>query len=393
MAIWRTSIAAISRFGGGRKKTSLAAVLLALVIGVALTSRFVGPTAPKAADSPTGAGDGTPVTAAEVVIADFGVTLEALGTVTPIATVSVTSEVSGKLVKIFYEEGQMVKAGDVLAEIDQRPFENALHQAEGQLARDQAQLENAKLDLERYRALVTLKSESGQRRDTQKSLVHQLEGAVKIDQAQVDDARLKLDYSRIKAPVSGRVGLRLVDLGNYVSAGGTSGIAVITQLQPITVVFPVAEDYLPGVTKQLRLGKALSASAYDRAGATLLAQGALLTIDNQVDPATGTVKFKAQFENRDQTLFPNQFVNVRLAAETLKGMAIIPAAAIQYGPKGAFVFEVLGDDTVAMKPVTLRKIEEEKAAVSAGLAAGARVVVAGADRLREGAKVKAASVK
>ena len=247
---------------------------------------------------------------AAAVTGDFGITIEALGTVTPLATVSVTSEVSGKLVQIFYQEGQMVKAGDPLAEIDPRPYENTLHQAQGQLLRDQALLDNARIDLQRYRLLVSQNSAPRQQLDTQESLVHQDEGTVKIDQAMVDNAQLNLDYCEIKAPVTGRVGLRLVDLGNYVSAGGTNGIVVITQLQPITVIFPVAEDHLPAVMKQVLAGEKLPVEAYDRGGGTLLAKGFLATVDNQVDPTTGTVKFKAQFDNRDLALFPNQFVNV-----------------------------------------------------------------------------------
>lgn len=330
---------------------------------------------------------------AAAVTGDFGVTLEALGTVTPLATVSVTAEVSGKLVQIFYEEGQMVKAGDPLAEIDPRPFRNALHQAEGQLLRDQALLDNARVDLERYRRLVKQDSAPRQQLDTQDSLVHQDEGTVKIDQAMVDNAQLNLDYCRIKAPVTGRVGLRLVDLGNYVTSGGTNGIVVITELQPITVVFPVAEDHLPAVMKQILAGNKLPVEAFDRGGGTLLAKGVLATVDNQVDPTTGTVKFKAQFDNQDLALFPSQFVNVRLLVDTLRNATVVPAAAIQYGPAGAFVYLVGGDDTVSMRPVKLSRAETDKVAVLSGLAPRARVVVAGADRLRDGVKVKAAEAK
>jgi multidrug efflux system membrane fusion protein len=283
----------------------------------------------------------------------------------------------------------MVKAGDPLALIDPRPYENTLHQAQGQLLRDQALLDNARIDLQRYRLLVSQNSAARQQLDTQESLVHQDDGTVKIDQAMVDNAQLNVDYCKIKAPVTGRVGLRLVDLGNYVSAGGTNGIIVITQLQPITVIFPVAEDHLPAVMKQILAGAKLPVEAYDRGGGTLLAKGFLATVDNQVDPTTGTVKFKAQFDNRDLALFPNQFVNVRLLVDTLHDATIVPAAAIQYGPAGEFVYVVGGDDTVAMRPVTLSRAEADKVAVLSGLAPGTRVVIAGADRLRDGAKVKA----
>ncbi|HXW72569.1 MAG TPA: efflux RND transporter periplasmic adaptor subunit [Methylocella sp.] len=362
--------------------------LFVVLIAAALAFYLRQPDAPKPADATADSARPIPVVVAGASIGDFDVTLPALGTVTPIATVAVAAEVSGKLVKIFYEEGQMVKAGDVLAEIDPRPFENTLHQAEGQLLRDQALLDNARIDLQRYRLLVSQSSAPRQQLDTQESLVHQDEGTVKIDQALVDSARLNLDYCRIKAPVTGRVGLRLVDLGNYVTSGGANGIAVITQLQPITVVFPVAEDFLPGVMKQLMAGKTLPVSAYDRGGAALLAQGTLKTVDNQVDPTTGTVKFKAEFANADLSLFPSQFVNVHLSAETLHDATIVPAAAVQYGPKGTFVYEVLADDTVAMRPVTVRAEEGGKAAISGGLSKGVRIVTDGSDRLRDGATVK-----
>ena len=372
--------------------------LVALLVMVGLVFHFLKPaTLPPAIPPTAGAERPIPVGVATTTSGDFRITIQALGTVTPLATVSVISEVSGKLVKIFYEEGQMVKAGDALAEIDPRPFENTLHQAEGQLMRDQALLDNARVDLQRYRLLVSQSSAPRQQLDTQAALVHQYEGTVKIDQAMVDNAQLNLDYCTIKAPVTGRVGLRLTDLGNYVSAGGTNGsvsgangIVVITQLQPITVIFPVAEDHLPGVMKQLLAGTKLPVKAYDRSGETLLAKGFLATIDNQVDPTTGTVKFKAEFDNGDLSLFPSQFVNVHLLAQTMKDKSVIPAAALQYGPKGTFVYVVGGDDTVAMRPVTVSAAEADKVAVLAGLKAGERVVVEGADRLREGTKVKAA---
>lgn len=334
-----------------------------------------------------------PVGVATAVASDFGVTLAALGTVTPLATVSVKPEVSGKLVQIFYQEGQMVKNGDVLAEIDPRPYQNVLHQAEGQLMRDQALLQNAEIDVERYRRLVKQDSAPRQQLDTQEALVHQYQGTVKIDQALVDNAQLNLDYCRIKAPVSGRVGLRLVDLGNYVTSGDANGIVVITVLQPITVVFPVAEDHLPAVMKQILAGNKLPVEAYDRGGSTLLAKGILATVDNQVDPTTGTVKFKAQFDNKDFALFPSQFVNVRLLVDTLRNAIVVPTAAIQYGPTGAFVYSVGDNDTVSMLPVKLSRAELDKVAVLSGLAPGARVVIAGADRLRDGAKVKVAEGK
>jgi multidrug efflux system membrane fusion protein len=364
--------------------------LVALLVLAGLAWLVLKPSAvPKMSDRAADTARPVPVGVAAAITGDFGITIQALGTVTPLATDTVTSEVSGKLVQIFYSEGQMVKAGDPLAVIDPRPFENTLHQAQGQLLRDQALLDNARIDLQRYRLLVSQNSAPRQQLDTQESLVHQDEGTVKIDQAMVDNAQLNLDYCTIKAPVTGRVGLRLTDLGNYVSAGSTNGIVVITQLQPITVIFPVAEDHLPGVMKQVLGGAKLPVEAYDRGGGTLLAKGFLATVDNQVDPTTGTVKFKAQFDNRDLSLFPNQFVNVHLLAETLRDAVIIPSAAVQYGPSGEFVYAVGGDGTVSMRPVKLSPAEADRVAVFSGLAPGARVVIAGADRLRDGAKVKA----
>jgi multidrug efflux system membrane fusion protein len=369
------------------------APVVLLVMGGLAWSVLKPMTVPKPADPAADKTRPVPVGVAAAVSGDFGITIQALGTVTPLATVAVAAEVSGKLVQIFYSEGQMVKAGDPLAEIDPRPYENTLHQAQGQLLRDQALLDNARIDLQRYRLLVSQNSAPRQQLDTQESLVHQDEGTVKIDQAAVDSAQLNLEYCTIKAPVTGRVGLRLTDLGNYVSAGGTNGIVVITQLQPITVIFPVAEDHLPGVMKQVLSGAKLPVEAYDRGGGTQLAKGFLATVDNQVDPTTGTVKFKAQFDNHDLSLFPNQFVNVHLLAETLREAVIIPAAAVQYGPAGEFVYAVGGDDIVAMRPVKLSPAEADRVAVLAGLKAGERVVTAGADRLRDGAKVKATEAR
>ena len=368
----------------------LTALLTLLIIGglAWLVLKIAVP--PRAAASRTeDAARPVPVGVTTAVSGDFGITIQALGAVTPLATVAVTSEVTGKLVQIFYKEGQMVKAGDRLALIDPRPYENSLHQAQGQLLRDQALLANARIDLERYRGLVKYKAAARQQLDTQESVVHQAEGTVKVDQAAVDSAQLNLDYCAIKAPVTGRVGLRLTDLGNYVSVGGTNGIAVITQLRPTAVVFPVAEDHLPMVMKQILAGAKLPVEAYDRSGATLLAKGFLETVDNQVDPTTGTVKFKARFDNDDLSLFPSQFVNVHLLAETLHKAVIIPAVAIQYGPAGEFVYVVGGDETVSMRPVKRSPAESDRVAVLAGLKAGERVVVVGADRLRQSAKVKA----
>nr|WP_255609501.1 MdtA/MuxA family multidrug efflux RND transporter periplasmic adaptor subunit [Methylosinus sp. Sm6] len=330
-----------------------------------------------------------PVVVARADKADLPIRLFGLGTVTPITTVSVKTQVSGRVVKVAFDEGQSVKEGDLLIEIDPRPYRYALEQAEGQLMRDQALLKNAQLDLERYSRLGKENFISKQQRDTQDSLVHQYLGAVKVDEAQVQNARLNLEYCSIRAPISGRIGLRLVDLGNYVQPSDSNGLVVLTQLQPITVVFPIAEDHLPKVTPQLTEGRRLSASAFDRSGTRLLAEGDLSAIDNQVDPTTGTVKFKATFDNRDLSLFPNQFVKVRLLVSTIRDAVVVPAAAVQYGPKGPFAFVVSSESTAKATRLELGPADGDNVSVTSGLTAGDLAVVAGADRLRDGVKVRA----
>lgn len=328
-----------------------------------------------------------PVGVATATEGDFQVTLAALGTVKSLATVSVKTQISGRLTQIGFEEGQMVKEGDFLAEIDPRPYRHALRQAQGQLMRDRALLENARLDRERYQRLVKQSSISRQQLDTQESLVRQYEGVVEIDEGNVANAVLNLDYCRITAPVSGRVGLRQVDLGNYVQAGG-EGIVILTKLQPITVVFPLAEDHLPEVLKQVEVGSKLAVAVYDRSGRKLIAEGTLASVDSQVDPATGTVKLKAQLDNRDSSLFPNQFVNVRLLVDTLREVTIIPSEGVQYGPNGAFAFVLSEEDRAIARPIELGPAEKGTTAVLSGLEPGERLVIAGSDRLRDGAKVK-----
>ena len=281
----------------------------------------------------------------------------------------------------------MVKEGDFLAEIDPRPYRHALRQAQGQLMRDRALLENARLDRERYQRLVKQNSISRQQFDTQELLVRQYEGAVEIDEGNVDNAALNLEYCRITAPVSGRVGLRQVDLGNYVQAGG-DGIVVLATLQPITVVFPIAEDHLPAIMKQIRAGKKPAVAVYDRSGRKLIGEGALTSLDAQVDPATGTVKFKAQLDNRDLSLFPNQFVKVRLLVDTLRAVTVIPTAGVQYGPKGAFAF-VLSEDTALARPIEIGPAEGGKDFRSVRSRARRRLGDLRRRRLRDGAKVKA----
>ncbi len=329
-----------------------------------------------------------PVVAAEAKKGSIDVYLNGLGTVTPRNMVVVRSRVDGQLVRIAFREGNTVKAGELLAEIDPRPYQVQLTQAQGQMAKDQALLANAKVDLERYRTLLAQDSISKQQVDTQESLVRQYQGAIEADQGQIDSARLQLTYSRITAPITGRVGLRQVDPGNMVHASDQNGLVVITQLQPITVVFTLPEDSVPRVMKRLAAGEAITVEAFDRDGKVKLATGKLVTIDNQIDTATGTVKLKAEFPNTDSALFPNQFVNVRMGIENRPDATLVPTAAIQRGAPGTFVFIVNGDRSVNVRPVKLGPAQGELTAIDSGIAPGDLVVVDGADKLREGAKVE-----
>lgn len=339
------------------------------------------PTRAATADAPM------PVAAAIAQTGDVNDTLDALGTVTPLATVTVRTQINGHLTQIAFTEGQTVQKGQLLAQIDQRPYAAALQQAQGQLIRDQALLKNARLDLARFRTLATQDSIAGQQVDTQASLVQQDEGIVKADEAVVDAAKVSLDYCSIVAPLTGRIGLRQVDEGNYVQTSDSNGIATITQMHPITVVFPVPEDNLPQIVKQLRAGATLPVTAYNRDQTALLAQGKLLTLDNEVDASTGTVKLKAEFDNQDEGLFPNQFVNVRLVMDVVRDATVVPTAAIQRGEPGTYVYLIQPDQTVTVRPVKLGIVDGERVVVASGLAPGDRVVVDGADKLRDGAKV------
>ena len=347
---------------------------------------------PRPESQPKNAGRGqfggpVPVALATVTKGDMPVTLTGLGTVTPLATVTVKTQISGYLIEVAFQEGQMVKKGDFLAQIDPRPYQVALEQAEGQLAKDQALLKNAEVDLQRYNTLVAQNSIARQTRDTQVSLVAQDRAALKTDQAQIDAQKLNLVYCHIVSPVTGRIGLRQVDAGNYVQTSDPNGIVVVTQLQPISVIFTLPEDNLPAVMKQVHAGASLSVTAYDRTGNTELGKGRLETVDNQIDTTTGTVKLRAIFDNEQEILFPNQFVNVQLLVNTLNDADIVPTAAIQHGAPGSFVYVVKPDQTAAVQTVKLGPGDGQHIAVLEGLKPGQKVVVDGSDRLRDGAKV------
>jgi multidrug efflux system membrane fusion protein len=330
----------------------------------------------------------TPVVTVAARAGDLPVGLTALGSVSALNTVTVRSRVDGQLMRVHFSEGQLVRAGDLLAEIDPSPFQAQLTQAEGQLARDTAALQNARLDLERYKVLVDKEMIARQQYDTQAATVRQAEGVVKADQGQVDFIKVQLSYCRITAPLGGRVGLRLVDPGNMVKANDPGGLVVITQVEPIAVVFSIPEDSLQPVLRQYRGGTPVTVEAYDREGKRRLAAGTLAAVDNQIDPATGTVKLKASFPNGDGALFPNQFVNARVQLEVLHGVVLAPREAIQRGPQGAFVYVVKPDRTAQLRRLELGPADGGVVAVKQGLAAGEAIVVDGAEKLQDGAKVE-----
>src|SRR5437868_5989319 len=335
-----------------------------------------------------GAAGPVPVRVAAVTRGDFPLYYKALGTVTALNTINVRSRVAGELVKIAFEEGQMVKAGDLLAEIDPRPYQNALLQAEGTLLQNQAQLKNAQVDMERYRGLYAEDSIAKQTLDTAAALVGQYQGTVKTNQAAVNDARLNLEFTRIRAPITGRVGLRQLDVGNLVAANDATALVIITQTQPISVAFTLPENSLETVLARYHSGAKLPVQAWDRGDVKLQATGVLQSLDNQIDITTGTLKFKARYENRDQTLFPNQFVNVRVLADTLKGVVLAPSAAIQFGNNGTFVYAMDGDKKVRILPLKVGASDGDVTVINEGLSPGDRVVLEGTDRLKEGSEVE-----
>jgi multidrug efflux system membrane fusion protein len=318
---------------------------------------------------------------------DININLNGLGTVSSLATVTIRSQISGYLQKIVFKEGDEVKKGDLIAEIDSRPFEATLAQAKGQLARDEAMLKGAQVDLARYQGLAAQNAVPHQTLDTQVALVAQDQGTVEADRATVKSAEVNLQYCRILSPLDGRVGLRQVDQGNYVTPGDSTGIVVITQLKPISVLFTVPEDNLQAISKRLQTGAVLQAAAFDRGGAKKIADGALLTFDSQIDPTTGTIKLRAQFPNETEALYPNQFVNIQLLLDTHKDVTTMPTAGVQRGVPGTFVYLVNADDTVSVRKIDLGVTDGDRVEVRSGLQPGDKIVVDGADKLRDGAKI------
>jgi multidrug efflux system membrane fusion protein len=371
------------RLFAGRQLVRILIVLAALVFLAWLVT-------PKGTRAPTGrfgASGPMPVVGAAARTGDMPIVLNGLGAVTPIATVTVQSQISGQIIQIPFKEGQTVKPGDPLIQIDPRPYQVALEQAEGALVRDKALLANAKVDLMRYQTLFKQDSVAEQTLATQKSLVVQDEGNAKTDQGQIDAAKLNVVYCHIVSPISGRVGLQQINLGNYVTPAEPNGLVVVTQLKPITVVFTLAEDQIPALQTQLHAGKTLSVTAYDRSHTTQLATGTLQTIDNQIDPTTGTVKLKAIFPNDDETLFPNQFVNIALLLNTLHNATLIPQAGVQRGAPGTYAYVIDAQQAVSVRKVALGPGDATNVVITNGLKPGEMVVVDGADKLKDGAKV------
>jgi multidrug efflux system membrane fusion protein len=347
--------------------------------------------APGGRRGPGGFGMGAPLPVVVNVArkGNINIILNGLGTVTPLATITVRTQISGELTEIKFKEDQMVAKGDVLALIDSRPYQAALDQAQGQLLQAQAQYREAQIDLDRYSKLSEQDSISKQQVDSQRALVSQYEGMVKADEGAVASAQVNLGYCQITAPVAGRVGLRQVDQGNYVTPGDANGIVILAQVKPITVIFTLPEDNIPQVVKQLRSGATIQVDAYNRDNSVKLASGTLSTVDNTVDPTTGTFKLRAMFANDDESLFPNQFVNVAMLVSVDKGVTVVPTSSIERGQQGSFVYVVGDDNKVSAKPVVLGPTEGEKVEVTSGISPGEKVVVDGADRLKDGMEVVA----
>jgi len=370
-------------------------VILVLVgLGVYYYFRSQANSAKAASDSAqspggrSGRGSGAiPVDAARARKGDIGIYDTGLGSVTPVYTVTIKSQISGYLMQVLYQEGQTVRKGDLLAEIDPRPYQVMLEQAQAGLARDQANLENAKVDLTRYQTLAPLKAIPEQQLATQVATVKQDQAIVQTDQALIDNAKLDLIYCHITAPIAGRVGLRLIDPGNYVTANDATGLVVITQVEPISVIFTLPEDQLPAILGKMRAGAQLKVEALDREKKKI-GQGWLATMDNQIDPTTGTVKLRANFDNRDGNLFPNQFVNARLLVEEKQGVTLIPTAAVQRNSQVTYIYLVKPDSSVTVRTITIGTTEGEDSEVTSGLVPGDQVVMTGVDKLQEGSKVR-----
>ena len=377
---------------GSRARSRSRTRTIVTIIGVIVVALLVAFVLKQCAGKSGGGGGGrggfrpqTTVGVAKAVAGDMPIQLQALGTVTPLATTTVTSRIAGNLTKIAFAEGQMVKAGQLLAVVDERPYEVALQQAQAQLARDQAALTNAQLLLKRDQILLAEDSVARQDVDTQAATVKQDEAAVQADAANVNNARLNLGYCRIVAPISGRAGLRQVDVGNYV--GTSNGLVIITEIDPIDVTFTFSEDQLPTIAGRMRSGAVLPVSALDKPGGATLAQGRLLTLDNQIDATTGTVKAKARFANGSGALFPQQFVNVEMLVNVVKDAVIVPASSIRHGPNGDFVWIMKSDKTAHMQPVKLGPTLGEQTSIQSGVSVGQDIITEGGDRLKEGAAV------
>jgi multidrug efflux system membrane fusion protein len=369
-----------------RKRTFF--IILGILIALAVGWRLMNPTPKESLEqSHAGRNAAVSVRSATAQKGEINVVISALGSVTPLANVTVRTQINGQIIEIGFKEGQLVQEGDFLVQIDPRPYQIALAQAEGQLMRDQALLKDAELNLSRYQKLLKQDSIARQQLDTQASLVQQYKGALQADQAQIDSAKLNLTYARIVAPIKGRVGLRQIDVGNYAQTSDTNGIVTITATQPITALFTLPEDNVPALMKRLKEAATLEVTAYDRNQSTKLATGKLSSVNNQIDTATGTIKLRAQFDNEDEALFPNQFVNIRLLLNTLRDSTVIPLSGVQRGIPGTFVYFITPENTVTVRPVTLGPDDGSKVAITQGLNPGDRIVVDGTDRLREGAKV------